>query len=122
MLHAQEPATQHLLTHVEALQRARGISPEPIQHLGTLFEQAGLQQIEVQTIPLPFGEWGGRVGGMLKRDALSVYGALKERCCQAGGLDAQTFDTLLAQMANEWEQYRTSCMCYAVCGRRGGQP
>lgn len=115
----QGPATRQLLGYIGAVQRARGIHPEPIRQLGTLFEQAGLQHVEVQAIPLALGEWGGRIGGLLKRDALSVFGALKERCCQEGGVDSQTFDVLLGQMDQEWETFRTSCTCVAVYGKRG---
>ncbi len=117
-LQNQGPATQQLLTYVEGVQRARGISPEPIRQLQTLFEQAGLQHIERQIIPLALGEWGGRVGGLLKRDALSVFQALKEPCCQGGACDPQVFDALMRQMDTEWETYRTSCICYVLYGRR----
>lgn len=117
-LHNQGPATRQLLAQVEVVQRARGLHPEPIRQLGALFAQAGLQQIDVQTIPLALGEWGGRIGGLLKRDALSVFGALKEPCCQGGAMDTQTFETLLRQMDREWEVSHTSCLCYAVYGKR----
>lgn len=118
VLHQQGPATRRLLEQMTLIQHARGISPDPIRQLGTLFEQAGLQQVEVQTILLPFGEWGGRVGTMLKQDALSVFAARKEPCCHQGELAAETFDNLLTATSQEWETFRTSRTCSAVTGRR----
>ncbi len=119
VLHHQGPATRRLLAQVEALLHARGIHPDPIRQLGTLFAQAGLQQVEVQIIPLPFGDWGGRIGTMFKQDALSLFRSLKEPCCQQGAMTAETFEVWLADMGREWETWHTSCACYAIYGKRG---
>ncbi len=108
------PATAHFQTIVDAL-----VNGEPLRHLAEMLTHEGVQAVETQPIPLALGEWGGRVGSMLKQDILAAAQALKGMCCQRGFLSAEAFDQLVQAMAQEWEMSHASCTFYAVYGKRG---
>jgi SAM-dependent methyltransferase len=107
------PATVQFQTLLDTL-----IDGEPIRHLGDLLTQAGLEAVETQCIPLALGEWGGRVGALMKRDVLAVAQAFQGKCCQKGSISPETFDHIVSEMAEEWECLHAACMFYAVYGRR----
>ena len=94
------------------------VNGEPIRHLGEMLTREGVQEVETLSIPLPLGEWGGRVGSMMKQDMLSAADAFKGKCCQQGLITPEDYDQLVRMMAEEWEQRQAACLFYVVYGRR----
>jgi len=113
------PATARVQEVLETVSRSLGFDGELVRHLGDLLRQEGLQNVEVQPIPIPVGEWAGRVGSMMKRDLLAVVSALKGRYSAQAGISEQEFDEMIRLMAQEWEVYRPACVFYAAYGKRG---
>jgi SAM-dependent methyltransferase len=113
------PATAKVQAFMEAVGKSLGFDGEVIRHLGDLLIQEGLHHVEMQPIPIPVGEWAGRVGGMLKRDLLAATNALKGRYCQQAGIDSTEFEQMVNAMAAEWEIWHPSCTFYAAYGKRG---
>lgn len=87
--------------------------------MGDLLLQEHLPEIEVQPIRIPIGEWGGRVGSMMKQDIVTALTAMKGRYAQLAGLTEAEFEQMVQAVVPEWEAYRSSCTFYAVCGKRG---
>jgi SAM-dependent methyltransferase len=112
------PATEQLLAHVETLREHRGLKGDPVLHLGELLRSAGVQDIEMQEIPLKIGSWGGRAGHMMELDILTAVQALKEPCCAKCGIEGQDFDDLVQRMGAEWRAMHPFCRIYAAYGRR----
>ena len=112
-------AGQQLQELMAAVGKGLGFDGEIVRHLGDLLAQEGLQSVEVQPIPIPVGEWGGRAGSMMKRDFLSVIDAVKPLYCQRGNLSPVEFDQLVAVMAQEWETYQARCTFLVAYGKRG---
>lgn len=112
------PETVHLMTIMETISRDLGFDGEPIRHLGNMLTNEGLQSVEVQTIPIPLGEWGGRVGSLMKQDLLKVIEAVKGTYCQHGNIVPEKFDLMVRGMAAEWEIYHSSCLFFAAYGKR----
>ncbi|MGH2479872.1 MAG: class I SAM-dependent methyltransferase, partial [Ktedonobacteraceae bacterium] len=75
------PASRHLQTVIAEVSQRLGFDGDVIRHLGDLLTGAGLHAVEEQRIVMPLGEWGGRVGSLLKRDVLAVLDTIKGRCC-----------------------------------------
>src|SRR5579885_3625661 len=113
------PATARMQELLETVSKTRGFDGEIIRHLGDLLQQAGLQHVEMQPIPIPVGDWAGRVGQMMKRDLLSVVSALKGRYSALAGVSEAEFDQMMQAMAQEWEVSRPACLFYAAFGKRG---
>ncbi len=113
------PATARMQELLETVSKGWGYDGQIIRHLGDLLQQAGLQHVEMQPIPIPVGEWAGRVGSMMKRDLLSVLSALKGRYSAQAGISEGEFDLMMQAMVQEWEAYRPACLFYAAFGKRG---
>jgi hypothetical protein len=108
------PATSQFQSLIDTL-----VASEPIRHLGEMLVQEGVQSVETQPIPLALGDWGGRVGSMLKQDVVAAAQALKGPCCQRGTLSPDAFEQMVSAMAQEWEVKHSFCTFYAVYGKRG---
>ena len=113
------PATARMQELLETVSKAWGFDGQIIRHLGDLLQDADLQHVEMQPIPIPVGEWAGRVGQMMKQDLLSVVSALKGRYSALAGVNEAEFEQMTHAMAQEWEVYRPACLFYAAFGKRG---
>lgn len=113
------PATARMQDLLETVSRSWGFDATIIRHLGDLLLDAGLHHVEMQPIPIPVGEWAGRVGQMMKQDLLSVLSALKGRYSAQAGISEAEFDQMVQAMVQEWEVSRPACMFYAAFGKRG---
>lgn len=112
------PETIRLLTLMQQVSRDLGFDGEPIRHLGDMLANEGLQEVEMQTIPIPLGEWGGRVGSLMKQDLLKVIDAVKGKYCQHSKIAPEQFDRMVYAMAQEWEHYHSLCTFFAAYGKR----
>jgi SAM-dependent methyltransferase len=118
-LQNEGPATAKMLDFMETVGKSMGFDGECIRHLGDLLIQEGLQGVEMQPIPIPVGDWGGRVGHMMKHDWLGAMNALRGRYCSQGKITGAAFDQMLQAMAAEWEVSHPSCTFFAAYGQRG---
>lgn len=112
------PATARMQDFLVTVSKTMGFDGAIIRHLGDMLKQEGLQNVEMQPIPIPVGDWAGRVGQMMKRDLLGAANALKGRYCAQAGMADEEFDLLTQEMAQEWEVYRPVCTFYAAYGKR----
>lgn len=113
------PAGQQLQELMAAVGKKRGFDGEVIRHLGDVLTQDGLQEVDVQLIFIPVGEWGGRAGSMMRRDFLSVIETLKPFYCKHGNISLGEFDRLVSVMTQEWETYQAQCTFIVAYGKRG---
>lgn len=111
------PATTQFQALINTL-----VQMEPIRHLGEMLIQEGLQSVETQPIPLALGDWGGRVGSMLKSDMLAAVQALKAPCFQKELITPEAFEQMVSTMVPEWEAYHSFCTVYAAYGKRRCDP
>lgn len=112
------PATAKVQQFMEEISTDLGFNWEVVRNLGGRLKQEGLQHVEMQPIPIPVGDWGGRVGKMMKIDLLAATNALKGRCCSRVGITDAEFDQMVQAMAQEWETCQSSCLFYAAFGKR----
>jgi ubiquinone/menaquinone biosynthesis C-methylase UbiE len=117
-MHNAGPATLKMLEMMRAVSQRLGFDWEVVRHLGDLLVQENLQKVEMQTIRVPVGEWGGRVGSMMKRDFIAAAAAMRGRYAPLAGVTEAEFDQMVNAMAQEWEAYRSSYIFYAVYGKR----
>ncbi|HEU5376729.1 MAG TPA: methyltransferase domain-containing protein [Ktedonobacteraceae bacterium] len=112
------PATAQMQQFLVTVSQTMGFDGEIVYHLGEMLQHEGLQGVETQPIPIPVGEWAGRVGQMMKHDLLGAVNALRGRYCAQAGIAGEEFDQLVREMALEWEVHRPTCTFHAVYGRR----
>ncbi len=112
------PATARMQHFLVAVSKSMGFDGEIVHHLGDMLQQEGLQSVETQPIPIPVGEWAGRVGHMMKHDLLEAVNALRGRYCAQADIPGEEFDQIMRDMAQEWEAYRPTITFYAAYGKR----
>src|SRR5262249_52492143 len=68
-------ATERLCELLQRLSTTRGLDSTGIvfRSVDRYLTQAGMAQVERQTVPLPVGEWGGRAGSLLASDGRAVF-------------------------------------------------
>jgi ubiquinone/menaquinone biosynthesis C-methylase UbiE len=112
------PASVHFQTLMATVGKSMGFDGEVIRHLGDLLQEEGLQSVEMQRISIPVGEWGGRVGSMMKQDFLTVLNTVKGLYCTRGNISPHEYDELVQTVATEWENHRSCCTFFAAYGKR----
>jgi SAM-dependent methyltransferase len=113
------PETTRLLDWMTSKSKERGFDMRFLSQLGEMLAQEGLEAIECHDIPVPLGDWAGRVGAMLKADVLSVFDALKGMYCAQANVPLEQFEALVTLVAQEWEHYHASYIFHAAYGKRG---
>lgn len=112
------PATARMQHFFVTVGQSMGFDMDILHHLGEMLKHEGLQSVETHLIPIPVGDWGGRVGQMIKRDLLGAVNALRGRYCAQAGIAGEEFDQLVREMTQEWETYRPTCTFCATYGKR----
>jgi hypothetical protein len=112
------PATQRFLAWWREASRARGFDISLMERLGRLLLDAHLREVQVRTLQVPVGKWGGRAGILLEKNILGGFPALKPLLCEHLSLHPETFDATLAELATEGDRYQTSYQYYLAYGQR----
>ncbi|MEO7020477.1 MAG: methyltransferase domain-containing protein [Ktedonobacteraceae bacterium] len=110
------PFTQHFFTWGKQAFQSRGIDLQIIPELGRYLREAGVRDIQERLVDLPLGSWGGRIGSLTLENQSMVFQSMRAVYTQMGG--EQEFDTLLAQLPQEWEHHHSLFRFYAFWGRK----
>jgi ubiquinone/menaquinone biosynthesis C-methylase UbiE len=86
--------------------------------LDDYLREAGAEGVEKHHVPLPIGEWGGRVGSLLASDFRSTFTGLCPTFESRFGLPAALCQELLRAMSAECEGFRTRYTFTIAIGRR----
>jgi hypothetical protein len=86
--------------------------------LDAYLRDAGAERVTRREVPLPVGEWGGRVGSMMATDFRSIFRSLGRLFEAAGALDAQEVAELVHQVQLEYEELRVSTSLAIVYGQK----
>lgn len=112
------PATQRFLAWWREASRARGFDTSLMGRLGRLLLDAHVRDVQVRTLQVPIGKWGGHTGALLEKNILAGFPALKPLLCTQLSLSPQEFDATLAELAREGDRYQTSYHYYLAYGQR----
>jgi SAM-dependent methyltransferase len=112
------PATRRLFDWLTAISRSLGFEMEVVRRLGELLQQAGCVDVTSQDLPVPLGRWAGAAGQLLLTDVLHGLGALKDSYCARTDTPPESFDRMLREAAQEWEQQQARYVFHAAYGRR----
>lgn len=112
------PATQRFLAWWREASHARGFDTSLMECLGRLLLDAHLRDVQIRTLQVPVGKWGGHTGALLEKNILAGFPALKSLLCTHLSLPPETFDATLAELAMEGDRYHTSYQYYLAYGQR----
>ncbi len=112
------PATKRFLSWWREASHARGFDTSLMERVGRLLLDAHLRDVQMRTLQVPVGKWGGHTGALLEKNILAGFPALKPLLCSQLSLSPQEFDTTLAELATEGDRYQTSYRYYLAYGQR----
>lgn len=116
------PFTQQYLRWWDQVSHQRGIDASYIEQLPSLMAALNMQQMQAKTLHVPVGEWGGRVGVMLRTNMYSGWGALKEMFVSQAKVAPDLFDRTFQGLPQEWEQQHTMYEYLSVIGQANSNP
>lgn len=112
------PLMQRFLAWSRSVCLQTGIQAEIVQHLDPFLRKCKLQQIVTQTLQVPLGTWGGRLGEMLATDMLSALMALRGLYTSKATVTPEEFDAVVQGLPEEWNQYHTEFCWYIAYGQK----
>jgi hypothetical protein len=86
--------------------------------LDGLLRQAGLTDVARRELPLPIGDWGGRVGVLMATDIRSGLTRACEILHARSVLPLDEGMDLVQRLADEFERHRTTITSVIAFGRR----
>jgi SAM-dependent methyltransferase len=89
-----------------------------VEHLGTLFQKAGLHQVRQRRIIAPVGQWGGQAGTLLMTDLLESIASMSQPFCSTLHISPHDFSATIEALPAEWEQYHTALHFYLAYGQK----
>jgi ubiquinone/menaquinone biosynthesis C-methylase UbiE len=111
------PLTQQFFAWGLEAGQARGLDARIVPTLGQLLLATGARNLGTKAIEIPLGEWGGRIGKMMKQDLLSALAGLKALYTQRGAT-GEDFETLLQELPGEWEHFQSTLRFFIFYGQK----
>jgi ubiquinone/menaquinone biosynthesis C-methylase UbiE len=114
------PATQRLFELAAQLAAAYGLdwTGSVTSLLDGYLADSGAEQVEMRRVPLPIGEWGGRVGSLLASDFRSTFNGLCGTFESRFGVPIAICQELLRAMHEECEGFQTRYTFSIAVGRK----
>jgi SAM-dependent methyltransferase len=114
------PATRRLFEMTWRVGRDGGLDTTGViyRNLGEQPRRAGLVDVELREIPVPVGEWGGRIGSLLATDFRALFLRLAPVFEARFGITEHDCRDLVTAMHQEWEEHHTEWLLTAVQGRK----
>lgn len=113
------PATQRMVDDMIRFSEKRGLnaSTNVPRFLDSLLMQAGFQQVQMQSIKIPLGAWGGRIGEMMATNLHNALKSIGAAFPQYLNTPQYELDEILAQLRPEWENNHTTYRYYIAYGQ-----
>jgi len=112
------PASENIVRwNIEMCDR-RGIDNLIAAKLGRIAQEAGLANVRAQSVALPVGAYGGRVGAMAQADYYTLMSTTRAVIIPMGITSAEEYDTALAGMREDMAQRNCVWRFYVIFGQR----
>lgn len=115
--HHAGPATKQIVAWWDAISASRRIDASQMSRIGQFLKQGGFSSVQTKTEILPVGGWGGRLGRLLAQDILAGWPSMRPLAHSLLQAPHEQFDSVIGQLATEWERYHTSYEVYFACGQ-----
>lgn len=114
------PVAEQLMDWIRAISSRRGVVIGDAAHVGELLTSVGLKNVATQTIKIPCGAWGGRVGKMMVADYFAGVRAIRGVVVAQGLATEEQFDATLNKALRDIDsrQYRCAMPVHIAIGQR----
>jgi ubiquinone/menaquinone biosynthesis C-methylase UbiE len=116
-VHPLGPLTKQFFAWGLDASAARGLDARVVPYLDKHLSDAGTRNVRSKALDIPIGEWGGRIGTMMKQDLLAVLTSLKALYLERGATE-DAFAELLKQLPREWEYYHSKIRFFVFYGQK----
>ena len=96
------PASHRWVEWAYTLAQYRNIDMTAGSRVGEFLTAAGLRTIKTQTLEVPLGNWGGRIGALMAADAVAGARALEVPVSMAHLATKEEFDAVVTKMGEEF--------------------
>jgi ubiquinone/menaquinone biosynthesis C-methylase UbiE len=116
------PAVAMVLTWLNQVMARRGVIIDAGNHVAEMLPAAGLANIHTQTINIPTGAYGGRLGTMMAQDLFSAFSSLGGFVVNSGLASKEEFDGMMQEFRAELNAPECQCITpFFICyGQRPG--
>ncbi len=114
------PVAEQLMEWIRAISRRRGVEIADATRVGELLRAAGLARVQSHLVPIPCGDYGGRIGKMMAADYFSGVKAVGGVIAAQGLASKEEFEQTLAQAMQDIASPRYRCVfpVYLAYGQR----
>ncbi len=115
---AGAPAIDQLARWGVELTKRRGIDMSLMARIGDLLRDRGAGDVTARTVNIPVGKPAGHVGAMAAVDYLTALSAVRGPLAKLGVVDEASFDAMMAQGRQEFDQEVFIQPVYLAFGRK----
>lgn len=115
---SETPGLSQLHAWMRAATQMRGLDITIGNRIGDLLWQAGLQHVVHQELPIPIGQYGGRLGAMAETQYDALFQTFRPILVARGMTDAATFDRVMSEAHHEIATHRFISPYYVAYGQR----
>lgn len=114
------PVAEQLMEWIRAISRRRGVEIADAARVGELLQASGLAKVQTHLVPIPCGDYGGRIGKMMAADYFSGVKAVGGVIAAQGLASKEEFEQTLAQAMQDITSPRYRCVfpVYLAYGQR----
>lgn len=103
------PVAEQLMDWIRAISAKRGVEIGDAARVSELLTSVGLKNVATQTIQIPCGAWGGRVGKMMVTDYFAGVRAIRGVVVAQGLATEAQFDSTLTQALRDLDSRHYHC-------------
>ncbi|KAL1917973.1 uncharacterized protein VTP21DRAFT_3239 [Calcarisporiella thermophila] len=100
------PAFRKIADGLYNSMRARCNDPSWVHKIGNHFNEIGLEDVQVTSVPFPMGKYAGRIGKLGQDNWIQLVRSLRPFLTQVMVLDPEDYDQLETRIAHELETHR----------------
>lgn len=112
------PALAQLRAWMRGATQMRGLDITIGERIGELLRQAGLQRVAYQQLPIPIGQYGGRLGAMAETQYDALLQSFGPILIARGVTDELTFSRVMTESHHEIAAHRFISPYYIAYGQR----
>jgi ubiquinone/menaquinone biosynthesis C-methylase UbiE len=112
------PITHQLTEALFRVCQSHSIDPSSSTRLASFLPEDGIASIRQEEVPLPLGNWGGRIGQMALRNHIALLQSLKDLLLPKLGTTPDEFERLVMRMTQECESMQSFSFLRIVYGQR----
>ncbi|KAF9107660.1 hypothetical protein BGX27_008650 [Mortierella sp. AM989] len=112
------PQTELVFEHLRQSMRTRNVDSGVVRSLNQLMAAAGFVDVNVKEVPVPVGDWGGKVGQLWKQNVFSILETVRPQLARAARITEAQVQEVVNAMHQETFTHRAFQVVYVAYGKK----